>query len=69
MVNTEHVIFYQPVQGFHPGFATHCLTMGKVLNNPSELWGIWERGGVKCGSVYRTMAKIKGNHVCDTSGT
>lgn len=31
MMNTEHVLFYQPVQGFHPGFATHSLTMGKVL--------------------------------------
>lgn len=67
MMNMEHVLFYQPVQGFHPGFAPHRLTMGKVLTNPSELWVFF--GEVKCGSVNRIMAKIRGNHICDVSGT
>lgn len=29
-MNTEHVLYHQPVLDSHPGFATNCLSMGKV---------------------------------------
>lgn len=33
MMSKEHVLFHQPVQGFHPGFVMHCMTTRKALTS------------------------------------